>query len=179
MRVASVCQQAWFFCLLQSMTFTSIYAQTAFCGAVGTRTTQCNWNGLCVSDGGSDGVCSCDSNTTGTLLVYRHLGTRCEYACPLASASGLPCDGRTTCNLNGGGTAAECTNCPQGYEGAACDSLKDCPFVNAQRCYGHGTCLQGYCDCEDDYADADCSRYTTPRQFHNENLATAAPPSIS
>lgn len=125
--------------------------EPTFCG-MDNPTNQCSGNGACV--GGTHCVCA-----QSLAQTVRFKGDRCQYECPIGANTGLPCDDRSNCLLNEDSTKAICEFCPTGYTGKACDAEQDCPFVNAKRCYGHGTCKTGYCLCAKGYADQDCGTF--------------------
>lgn len=112
----------------------------------------CNGGGDCVN-----GVCQCWPGYFGS-----DCSGRCDFNCTLVRdvLGGEVMQGRcvahhscTTDATTGTTTCAdkyECV-CKEGFSGPACN--QQCP----NRCYGHGDCVNGQCQCRDGYIGNDCA----------------------
>lgn len=119
--------------------------QSGFWGSSCANACPATSSGPCAGHGRcspSTGQCLCDVGFGGVV---------CENACPLG-ANGLVCSGAGVC-LASNATCA----CNPTYSGAACE-VRAC----VQNCYGHGTCLNGVCQCEDAWEGDYCSRAKIP-----------------
>jgi hypothetical protein len=115
----------------------------------------CRGNGTCSDGKAGSGECACSAG---------YGGARCQYACPVDSATGLTC-GRGTCGASGcactsqwalDNSTATCRLCAPGYYGNACANA--CPTCESGSRCNDGRGGDGTCVCSFGYWGAACNR---------------------